>query len=56
MARTNFERLRVYKLSEQLADQIWDVVTGWNNFARHTVGKQVVRLQTKQYEQLTTDH
>jgi hypothetical protein len=40
MARTNFERLRVYKLSEQLADQIWDVVTGWNNFARHTVGNR----------------
>jgi len=43
MARTNFERLRVYQLSEKLADQIWEVVLGWNNFARDTVGKQVVR-------------
>ena len=43
MARTNFERLRVYRLSEKLADEIWDVVLGWNNFARDTVGKQVVR-------------
>ena len=43
MARTNFERLRVYRLSEKLADQIWQVVVGWNNFARDTVGKQVVR-------------
>jgi four helix bundle protein len=43
MARTNFEKLRVYQLSEKLADQIWDVVLGWNNFARDTVGKQVVR-------------
>ncbi len=43
MARTNFEKLRVYQLSEKLADQIWEVVLGWNNFARDTVGKQVVR-------------
>ena len=43
MARTNFERLRVYQLSEKLADQVWNVVLGWNNFARDTVGKQVVR-------------
>ena len=43
MARTNFEKLRVYQLSEKLADQIWDVVVGWNAFAKDTVGKQVVR-------------
>ena len=43
MARTNFEKLRVYQLSEKLADHIWQVVQGWNNFARDTVGKQVVR-------------
>ena len=43
MSRTNFERLRVYKQSEKLADQIWQVVLGWDNFARDTVGKQVVR-------------
>ena len=43
MARTNFEKLRVYQLSEKLADHIWQVVLGWNNFARDTVGKQVVR-------------
>lgn len=43
LARTNFEKLRVYQLSEKLADQIWHIVLGWNNFARDTVGKQVVR-------------
>ena len=43
MARSNFESLRVYRLSEKLADQIWQVVLTWNNFARDTVGKQVVR-------------
>jgi four helix bundle protein len=43
MARTNFENLRVYQLSEELADEIWDIVIGWNNFAKDTVGKQIVR-------------
>jgi four helix bundle protein len=43
MPRTNFENLRVYQLSEKLSDQVWDVVLGWNNFARDTVGKQLVR-------------
>jgi len=43
MARTNFENLRVYNLSEELADKIWDIVLGWNAFARDTVGKQLVK-------------
>jgi four helix bundle protein len=42
MARTNFEKLRVYQLSEQLADEIWEIVLGWTFFARITVGKQLV--------------
>jgi four helix bundle protein len=43
VSRTNFERLRVYQQAERLADQIWQVVLGWDNFARDTVGKQGVR-------------
>lgn len=43
MERTNFENLEVYRLSEQIADQIWNIVLGWDNFARDTVGKQMVR-------------
>jgi len=43
MPRTNFERLRVYQLSEKLADQIWEIVIQWDNFARETVGKQLVK-------------
>lgn len=43
MARADFEKLRVYILSEKLADHVWDVVTGWNNFARDTLGKQLVK-------------
>src|SRR2546423_13956592 len=43
MAKTNFEKLRVYQLSEELADRIWSIVLGWNTLARDTVGKQLVR-------------
>src|SRR5215472_9825025 len=43
MARTNFEGLQVYQLSEKLADEIWRVVRKWDYFARDTVGKQMVK-------------
>lgn len=43
MARPNFEQLDVYRLSEQLADQIWNIVLSWGRFAQDTVGKQLVR-------------
>ena len=43
MAKTNFESLRVYQLSEHLADQVWSIVLDWNTFARDTIGKQLVR-------------
>ena len=43
MSKTNFENLRVYNLAEDLADTIWNVVTGWESFAKDTVGKQIVR-------------
>ena len=43
MERTNFEKLRVYKLAENLADGIWGVVIKWNYLAKDTVGKQMIR-------------
>jgi four helix bundle protein len=43
MSRTNFENLRVYRLSEDLSDAVWEIVVGWRNIARDTVGKQLVR-------------
>jgi len=43
MARTHFETLRVYQLSESLADAIWMVAEHWKPFAKDTVGKQIVR-------------
>jgi four helix bundle protein len=43
MAKSHFESLRVYQLSEDVADRIWDVVIQWTGFAKDTVGKQMVR-------------
>jgi len=43
MGRPGFEKLDVYKLSEKLADNIWSIVQEWNNFAKDTIGKQIVR-------------
>lgn len=43
MARSNFENLAVYQLSEDIADEVWGIVLAWNTLARDTVGKQLVR-------------
>ena len=39
---TGFEKLRVYQLAEELADNAWESVTKWNYFAKDSVGKQLV--------------
>ena len=41
--KTHFENLEIYKLAEQLADEVWEIVIKWNVMARDTVGKQLVR-------------
>ena len=43
VTRTNFENLHFYRLAEDLADGVWNIVTNWNHFPRDTVGKQLVR-------------
>src|SRR5271165_910067 len=43
MARSNFEKLAVYRLSENLADEVWFIVEKWAPLARDTVGKQLIR-------------
>ena len=42
-SKTSFEDLRVYQLSEQLADEVWQIVITWDYFAKDTVGKQLVK-------------
>lgn len=34
--------LRIFQEIEEISDQIWDEVITWNNFAKFTVGKQLV--------------
>jgi four helix bundle protein len=43
VSKTNFENLRVYQLSEILADEVWTIVTNWKYFEKDTVGKQLVK-------------
>lgn len=43
MEKTNFENLEIYKLSEILADQVWQIVMGWDRLAQQTVGSQLIR-------------
>jgi four helix bundle protein len=43
MKKTHFENLQVYTLAERLADEIWDIVVGWDRFARYSLGNQIVR-------------
>lgn len=38
----SIEDFEMFKELERLCDEIWDVVAGWNPFARDTVGKQLV--------------
>lgn len=43
VARTGFENLKVYKLSEDLADAVFSIASGWETLHRETVGKQIIR-------------
>lgn len=43
MQKTQFEDLRVYQLSEELADRIWNIVIQWSVFGKETIGKQIVK-------------
>jgi len=37
------DELRVYILSMEMGEKVWNVVAGWNYFAKDTIGKQLVR-------------
>ena len=43
MARSNFENLQVYQLSERLADAVWAIASNWHLLAKDTLGKQLIR-------------
>lgn len=41
--KPHFESLRVYRLSEEIADRIWALVLGWDPIAKDTLGRQLIR-------------
>ena len=43
MPKFALESLKVYAMSEDLADLVWTAVTAWDPFARSTIGHQLVR-------------
>jgi four helix bundle protein len=43
MSYHTLEDLEVYRLAETFSDEIWFLVSEWDNFAKDTIGKQIVR-------------
>lgn len=43
MRSSPFEKLRVYLLAEQLAEEVWKAISAWRIFQRDTLGKQLMR-------------
>jgi four helix bundle protein len=37
------EDLKVYRMSMELGEEIWQIVSGWNYFEKDTIGKQIIR-------------
>jgi len=37
------EDLEIYNLSEEFANEVWQIVIEWDYFAKDTIGKQLVR-------------
>jgi four helix bundle protein len=37
------EELKVYQLSMEIGDEIWNVVNKWDYFQKDTVGKQLIK-------------
>ena len=38
-----FEDLRVLRASEEVADELWNIIVKWDDFSKGTIGKQLVR-------------
>ena len=43
MASKRFQDLDVYRLAEELSEEIWQIVWEWQLLAKDTVGKQIIR-------------
>lgn len=43
MGKLLLEDLEVYKIANELGDNVWNLVEGWSWFAKETLGKQIAR-------------
>jgi four helix bundle protein len=43
MQKINFENLQIYQISEQLADQVWEIAQSWDEISKKTVGIQIIK-------------
>lgn len=43
MSYNKIEELDVYNLAEEISDEIWNIVSTWDFFAKDTIGKQICR-------------
>jgi four helix bundle protein len=39
----DLSELKIYNISIEVAEEIWQIVMLWDNFAKDTIGKQIVR-------------
>ncbi len=39
----NIEDLKVYELSMDVGEKVWNIVNEWKHFEKDTIGKQLVR-------------
>ena len=56
MGSHGFENLRVYQLSEKVADHVWDLVIAWDSFAKQAVGTQLVRAADSEGANIAEGH
>jgi len=45
------KELKIYETSIDLAEELWESVSYWNNTSRNSVGKQIIRV----IDSVTTD-
>lgn len=43
MTSKRFQDLEVYRLAEELSEEIWRIIWEWQPLAKDTVGKQIIR-------------
>lgn len=43
MLNMQLDELEIYKLADQISDNMWELVLGWDVFSKDTIGKQLVR-------------